>query len=445
MDNVTQIKLNNKIRVGYILPCDLHNFKIFRNLPINALYLLTILEHKFGNSVDLSLIDLRCVGQENAIYCVPEKDIYLYSIATINYPETVRMVHEIRKVYPLAKHVTGGIHADIYPNESLEVFDAIALGEGENNVVNIVKDASELNLKRIYREDKLMDINLFSYPSRKYLPRRAVADIGHLNGKYIDLICTAVLFSRGCPFKCDFCANLVQSKPRFRAPELIVEEIEYLKKEYGIQALAIKDDNIISWDYDTSKKTLLAIRQTNVKWRGNCRANNIPDDIVALAKESGCVDLAIGIESVSQNVLNNINKKLDLDKAKEFLKILKKNEIGARINLILGLPGEPKDIAKKIIEFIKEMEPSSVLLTLLTPVPGSEIFKNPKKFGIKLDPDIPFEKLFPVFGRFNEEEKPYMVFEYDKVTPFGESMTNEEIINNYMEIQSYLRENKLNF
>lgn len=445
MDGNTIIKLNHKMRIGFILPCDFHNYKPFRNQPLNALYLLTILEQKFGECIDVSIIDLRCVNKDNAIYYVPEKDVYLHSVATIDYPETVRMVSEIRRVYPQAKHIAGGIHINIYQEKSLEIFDAIALGDGENIILDIIKDASKSNLKKVYREDKLLDINLYPYPSRKYLPRPAIVDIGLLNDEYYDLPSTIVLFSRGCPYKCDFCANLIQSAARFRRPELITEEIEYLKKDYGIRGLVIKDDNILSPNYEVSKKTLLAIGATNVKWRGNSRANNIPRDIVKLAKESGCIDLAIGIESVSQAVLNNINKRLNLEKAKEFLKFLKQEDVGIRLNLIIGLHGEPKDIVQRTIAFVKEVQPSSVLLSILTPVPGSLIFKDPKRFGIKFDPSTPFDKLFSIFGRFDENERLDMAFEYEKITPFGESMTNDEIINNYNKIQSYLRENKLTF
>ncbi len=70
---------------------------------------------------------------------------------------------------------------------------------------------------------------------------------------------------------------------------------------------------------------------------------------------------------------------------------------------------------------------------------------NPKKFGIKFDPATPFDKLFPVFGRFDEKEKFGMTFEYERTTPFGKSLTNEEIIGNYQEIQAFLRENGLTF
>ncbi len=435
----------NVLKIGFVIPCDLHNYKPFRNQPINALYLLTIIAQYFRSDVDLSIIDLRGIKKSDINYYIPEKDVYFYSVATIEYLETIRTVQEIRLLFPQSKHIAGGIHINIYPKESLKYFDSIALGNGEDIILEIIKDIKATTLKEIYVEERTLDFNKFPHPDRGYLPRKAIVDTGLLNGEYMDLKSTSVLFSRGCPFNCSFCANLIQSKIVFRLPELIIKEIEYLKQSYGVEALAIKDDNIINANEKCSTATLTAIEKTGVKWRGNCRANGVSEKTIKLAKQCGCVDLAIGIESVCQNVLNNINKRLNIEKAKIFLGYLKKYEIGIRLNLIIGLPGEPKDILEKSIKFIEETKPSSVLLSILTPVPGSDMFENPEKYGMIFDKNISFDRLFSLFGRFDENEKRDMVFEYKKNTPFGEGMTQEEIVGNYMSLQKYLRDHKLNF
>jgi len=437
--------LQHKLRIGFVVPCDLHNYEPFRNQPLNALHLLTIIKQHYGENVDVSIIDLRGVHTKNITYYISEKDLYLYSVATIEYLETVRTVEEVRKLFPKAKHVAGGIHINIYPNESSKHFDGISLGDGENTICEIVNDAIDNNLKQKYIETKILDVNEVPHPDRGFLPKRSIVNEGLLNGEYYHLPSTAVLFSRGCPFNCSFCANLIQSKAKFRSSALIVKEIEYLKRVYGVKALAIKDDNIMSANVECSTEVLTAIGKTDVKWRGNSRANNISEETVKLAKESGCVDLAIGIESISQKVLNNINKRLNLGKAKVFLGYLKKYGIDIRLNLIIGLPGEPTNIVDKSIEFIEKFGPSSVLLSILTPVPGSDMFENPEKYGMIFDKNTPFNKLFCLFGRFDENEKPDMVFEYKRVTPFGESMSNDQISDNYSYLQEYLRNRKLTF
>jgi len=429
--------------VGFVVQSDRKNYKPFRNQPLNALHFLTILDDNFQDGYN-SLVDLRGIEEENFIYHIPEKDVFLYSITSINYLETTRAVKTIRERYPDAKHVAGGIHVNLFPEESSEVFDAIALGEGEENIVKIIDDVRNSNLKKVYNQTNPIDINSFPHPSREYLPKSAVVEKGLLSGEYLDLLGTAVLFSRDCPYNCSFCANPVQKKARFRSPDRIKDEINYLKDVYGIEALAIKDDQAIPSNPNIAKNNLEAIAETNIKWRGQCRANGISRDTLKLAKYSGCVDLAIGIESVSQDVLDIVNKKIDLGEARKFLNYCEDEGIGRRIHLIMGLPGEKENIVEESIKFIEETRPSSVLLSLLAPTPGSDLYENPSKYGIKLH-NVPFDEIFSASGRFDKDEETRMIFEYEKETPFGKSMSNSQIIENHERLLDFLWDKDLNF
>lgn len=433
------------MKAGFIISSSKQNFKPLKNQPLGALYLQTILEKEFKNNLELSLVDLRAISLENTIYHIPEKDLYFYSVTSPDFPDIKKIVEGIREVYPKAKHIAGGPHIEIFKEKNLGVFDTISLGEGEETIKKIVYDYLNLRLSRVYSQQEKIDLDSYPYPLRKYLPKSAVAEKSVLNKKYNDVLGTDVLFSRGCPFNCHFCANLTPGKTRFRSPEHIIEEIMYLKKEYGIGGLAIKDDQSIHTNQNIARPMLESIAKTDVKWRGQSRANNIHQDMVKLAKESGCLEIAVGIESVSQRVLEIINKRIDFDKAKEYLSLLKKEGIDRKLLLMLGLPGEPKDIANKTIDFIKETEPTNVLLSLFCPMPGSEIYNNPKRFGIKVDNKKEFDQYKTAFGRFDEKEEPETIFEYEKTTPFGESMSNQEIIHNYTKVQDFLRENEMIF
>lgn len=261
------------MKVGFVVPISKQNFSPFRNPPLGSLYLMTILEQEFGNKLDLSLIDLRVIIPKNAIYHVPEKDVYLYSVATLDFNDVKEIVQEIREEYPKAKHIAGGCHIEIFPEESLQIFDAISIGEGEESIKRIFRDLFKSELKRIYKQEEEIDLNNYPIASRKYLPKSAVAQKDILIKEYKNLLGTSVIFSRGCPFNCHFCANLTHGKTRFRSPELILKELEYLKKDYDIEALAVKDDQGIPVNKEQARVTLEAIRKANLKWRGQSRAN----------------------------------------------------------------------------------------------------------------------------------------------------------------------------
>lgn len=433
------------MRVGFINASGKQNEKPFRIDPLGSLYLLTILEEEFGDRLNLSFVDLRGIDEDSTIYHIPENDIYLYYVTTPEFSEIQRIVTAVRGFYPKAVHLAGGPHTNIFPEESLKIFDAICIGEGEEVIKEIVRDIFNHGLKKTYRQNGVINLNAYPFPSRKYLPKSAIVDVGMLSRKHYNLLGTTVLFSRGCPFDCHFCSNQYRGPTRVRSPEWIVKEIEYLKREYNIKALLLKDDQGIQTNREIAREMLEAIGRTNILWRGQSRANGVHPDTVRIAKEAGCVEIAVAIESVSQRALDIMNKKIDLVKAKEYLKTLRKEMIDIKLLLILGLPGEPKDIAQQTINFIEEAQPSNVSLSILCPIPGSEIWNNPKRFGMKIDSGVSFDKYLFAFGRFNSNEKTPHFFEYEKNTPFGEGISMDQIIANHEIVQTYLREKEINF
>lgn len=433
------------MRVGFINTSGKQNEKPFRIDPLGSLYLLTILEEEFGDRLSLSYNDLRGIDEDSMIYHIPELDVYLYYVTTPEFAEIQQIIASVRRFYPKALHLAGGPHTNIFPEESLKTFDAICIGEGEEIIKQMIHDIFNKDLKKIYRQNGTIDLDAYPFPLRKYLSKSAIVDVDILSRKYHDLLGTTVLFSRGCPFNCHFCSNQYKGATRVRSPGSIMEEIDYLKREYQIQALVLKDDQGIHTNRKIARGILEAIGRMHILWRGQSRANGVHPDTVRIAKEVGCVEIAVAIESVSQRALDIMNKKIDLVKAKEYLNVLRQERIDIKILLILGLPGEPRNIAQQTIDFIEEVQPSNVSLSILCPIPGSEIYNNPKRFGMKINSSVPFDKYLFAFGRFNGSEMTPRFFEYEKITPFGEGMSMDEIITNHETVQNYLREKQINF
>ncbi|MBW1783265.1 MAG: B12-binding domain-containing radical SAM protein [Deltaproteobacteria bacterium] len=433
------------MRVGFLNTSGKQNEKPFRIDPLGPLCLLTILEEEFGDRLSLSYTDLRGIDEDSMIYHIPELKVYLHYVTTPEIAEIQRIIAAVRRVYPKGLHLAGGPHVNIFPDESLNTFDAICIGEGEEIIKQMIRDIFNKKIKKIYRQTGTIDLNMYPFPDRKYLPKSAIVDVGMLSLKYYDLLGATVLFSRGCPFDCHFCSNQYKGAIRVRSPEWITKEIDYLKREYQVQSILLKDDQGIHTNRKVARSMLDAMGKANILWRGQSRANGIHPDTVRLAKETGCVEIAVGMESVSQRALDIMNKKIDLVKAKEYFKVLRQEGLDIKLLLILGLPGEPRNIAQQTIDFIEEVQPSNVSLSILCPIPGSEIWNNPQRFGMKINPNVPFDKYLFAFGRFDDDEKTPHFFEYDKVTPFGEGMSMDEIIENHETVQTYLRERHINF
>jgi radical SAM superfamily enzyme YgiQ (UPF0313 family) len=441
------IKTKKPLKIGFVIPnCD-SNPEPFRNQPLVALYLLSILENHFRDQIISTLVDLRGVRVEHTAYRLPENDVFLYSVATSDFTDICTVLKTVRSVYPKAINVAGGPHVNLFPDVCSSLFDTIVLGEGEDSVVEVINDIISFSRpKTVYQQRTLPNLDNYPYPDRKYTTPAAAVYKPTLGGDYSDLLGAEVIFSRGCPFNCHFCANkkITYGPTRFRSPEKIVEEIEYLKKNYNIKALALKDDNSMPLNPKIAKPFLEAIGSTNLKWRGQSRATGISLDLVQLAKDSGCVDLAVGIESVDEKVLKIVNKKINIPDATKYVKQLIKVGIGVRLHFVFGFPGESKNVVRETLDYIDEIGPSSVLLSLLAPMPGSRFFDRPDDFGIVID-TYNWEDYRSQFARFDQNEKPIMVFHYKDTTPFGPGKSNEEIIENYLNLQGILRNRGLNF
>lgn len=437
-------------KIGFIFPSSDYLFDPFRGDPFTHFHLLTVLEDAFETSVELALIDLRGIKQEAVLYHIPECDIYLHSIYTLDYEEQAAIVRTLRKHYPNAVHIAGGPHANIFPEESLAIFDALILGEGEETIVEAIRDFVDSRLQPIYRYPQPVDINQYPHWRRHFLPPTATARKRILTLKrrpgFDEIVGTTAMFSRGCPYQCNFCAirEIRGELPgiRFRSPERIEEEIEYLKRAYKIQGLALTDEIVIPLKKSDAVRHMEAIGKTNIVWRGQCRVDGITAELATLAAQSGCVALGMGVESAHQKSLDIINKRVHVERAKESIRILKACGIEARIYLILGLPGEPENIVDLTWSFIRETEPDLVYLSLFTIRPGTEIFRHPQKFGIaRVRTD--WKKTMHMHGN-QPDERPELTFAYERQTPWGESIPPDKIVDNYLELLRRLREANLN-
>ena len=434
------------LKIGFIFPSSDYLHDPFRGDPHTHFQILTVLEWHFGNTVYLSLIDLRGIKKEFAIYHIPACDVYLHSVYTLDYNEQKSIVHNLRERYPKAKHIAGGPHAYVFQKECLTVFDAIILGDGEDSIIQAIEDIKNNSLKKIYNATRIVDINIYPYPTRKHLPESTIARPGLMTLKhkkgYDKLLSTTTIFSRGCPYKCHFCSlqriDEYSQGIRYRSPKHIEEEIVYLKREYGVEGISLLDEIGIPLTRDKAIAHLEAIGRTGIVWRGQCRVDGITPELAKLAKESGCVTMCLGVESVSQRALDIINKGIQLERTKETIYHLKQNGIETRVYMIIGLPGEPEDIVEQTWAFVKETTPDLVYLSLFTIRPGTEVFNNPKKFGIK-HVSSDWGKTMHMFSRYGNET-PTLTFEYDEHTPWGKSIRSEKIVSNYLELQSKLKE-----
>lgn len=429
----------------FIVPTWKYFANPFKLQPLLELYYATILRE--SSEVDISVTDLRDYrsrrndnpGLSFEDFCdatIPQKSLYLYwSPKTADFCEVNDVVNFLRRKYPQSVHAAGGTHVDNFTSECCGVFDAVITGPGERSMLQIVEDCISNDLKQIY-SDNWKDVHYKNFPfaKRDFLPKASIVNIG-LFEKYGSPIGTSVLFSKGCPFRCSFCAYNVPNSSQIRDPADIEAEINYLKNNYGVAAVNLRDEICLGLSEKVYIPFLHAIGNSNVIWRGQTRVG-VKKSLLASAKESGCVELALGVESVSQDALDAIQKHQTMKDSEDMIRHCKEVGIKSRINLILGLPNEPVDIVDRTIKFIDINEPDYVSISGLCPVPGSDMFKNPSKYGIRII-DQNWNKHAHLMFRFNDNEDHGLPFEYE------DGFTRSEIVQNILFLQKYLQERNM--
>lgn len=191
---------------------------------------------------------------------------------------------------------------------------------------------------------------------------------------------TPIMTSWGCPYHCSFCGK-IDDGFQMQSAERTIDEIEHVHRKYGYEAFMIFDDVFVA-----SKKRLTKIvNKIGGKYLFRCfaRSNLLDDKTCELLKKLGVVEVGIGIESGSNDVLERSMKGTTRALNTRAVERLHNHGIRVKALLIVGLPGETNETIVETADWIEEAQPDDVDISIFQPMPGSKIFADPAKWGIK--------------------------------------------------------------
>jgi anaerobic magnesium-protoporphyrin IX monomethyl ester cyclase len=289
--------------------------------------------------------------------------------------------------------VLGGAHVSIDLKQILKDknVDFAIKGEGEVTFLNLVK-ALEKNksLAKVtgiaYRKGRKIIKNLdeLPFPARHLLPME-LYDLGD------DPFCirhpvTAMVTSRGCPGRCVYCSiHAVWGHTwRGRSAQNVVDEIEHLIKDYGIQEIHFQDDSM-----SVSKKRMNEIcdeiikRKLDIKWATpNGIAHWMLDKhLLKKMKKAGCYRITFGIESGSPEMRRWVGKPYSLKQAKELTQYANQIGMWTLATNIIGFPYETREQIEETIQFAIDSDVDFALFYRLGPRPGTPVYEIFKKEG----------------------------------------------------------------
>ncbi len=335
-------------------------------------------------------------------------DLIVLEVSTASIDTDMRQARKAKELCPNARIVFCGPHLGMYEPEFLDrepLIDFVIRGEYEyvlRDLVSALESGDDLaGIKGIsYRDSSgkgqmnpraevIRDLDNLPWPSRKQLPMLNYYD----QPGGIPEPTLQIWASRGCPFKCIFCAwpHIMYGNNvyRTRDPADVVEEILAMKKEYGFRSVYFDDDT-----FNIGKKRMLALaeemrrRDVGLPWAAMARADTTDRETLVAMKEAGLMAIKYGVESASQDLVDAAQKHLDLEKVKETVRYTRELGIRQHLTFSFGLPGETWETIRKTIRFSKQLDPETVQFSIMTPFPGSTFYHQMREAGMLLTEDF---------------------------------------------------------
>jgi Fe-S oxidoreductase len=186
-----------------------------------------------------------------------------------------------------------------------------------------------------------------------------------------------LISSRGCPYKCTYCASsVISSNVCYRSPENIVQEIEHLIENYGHKVFWFSDDTFTSNFKHTNKLLDLIIEKNlNIRWSCLTRVNRTNKELLNKMKKAGCIYISYGVESGDVDMIEKMNKKITLQEVREALKMTKEVGIDMYTFFLIGYPGETIESVNKSFDLIRETQPTGASFAVVIPLPGTSLWE----------------------------------------------------------------------
>lgn len=337
-------------------------YRFVNNIKFTPLHLGIIAALSEGHEV--KVID----GDWDEIPYDENFDLVGITVTTFTSQQAYRMANKFKKSG--TKVVFGGVHPSLLVKECLQYADAVVIGEVEYVWKDILKDAENGTLKKIYQSNKIVNMDDVPFPKREILNEQSWF--------------ACIQATRGCPNRCRYCylPNVPWSKYRKRDINLVYEELRIMRQK----VIFFIDDNLYA---DEDYAIRLFDRITPLKKIWSIQApTTITENEKLLEKMalSGCFNVQMGFQTVNPKSLEWASIKQNrIEKYKEIVTKLHKYKILATGFFMFGFDTDDKNIFKRTVEMIKEIDLDDVNLYILTLYPGTAFYEQFKKEGRLLE------------------------------------------------------------
>jgi len=309
-------------------------------------------------------------------------DVIGISSMTASYISGLNISKIVKKINPEIAVVFGGKHSTAIPDNVIKnaSVDYVVIGEGEETFKDLIINIdSPQNVKGITFKNQngevvvttpreyIADINKLPVPIFK----SSINTYGFEKHQKLKTYKWKIVSARGCPFQCIYCAS--DKLIRYRSPQHVIEEVKYVKRNYGIASFDFQDDS-----FSINKKRALELcsllKNENIVWECNTRVDLIDEDLVTQMKQSGCNTVWIGIETGSEKTFDRIMKNITVEMIYQAIALFKKYKLYVCGFFIIGFPWETKEDMEQTLNLINKLPIDNFELNIATPLPGTRMF-----------------------------------------------------------------------
>lgn len=369
-------------------------------LPLGIGYLAAVLEQN-GYNVDVVDCQTSSLTQktiENKIRSL-NPDIIGITSATVTYLPALDVLKSAKAAAPKALTLMGGPHVTVLDEQAVtesRELDIVVRGEGEQTMLELAKLVSDGNLKNLsqvkgitYKDNNqivrtqdrpfIQDIDSLPHPAHHHF------DVSMY--KLFDVNYMPIITSRGCPSQCTFClaSKMCGKTFRGRSPKKVVDELEWLRDEYGAGAFAFYDDTFtfdLKRAFDICDE--MQKRKINLPWDCRTRVDRVSKELLAKLRSTNCQLIHFGVESGSQEMLKVMRKGTTVELNAKAIKWAKDAGISVAVSLVIGYPGETPEMLQQTIDFLYKTKPDYVYMCEAVPYPGTELANYVKELGLEI-------------------------------------------------------------
>jgi len=268
--------------------------------------------------------------------------------------------------------IMGGIHASFLPDEAAQHVDCVVTGEADLLWPHILHDVCRRQLRSRYDAEFPRTLD---FPIQRQISTARKLRFGPLLSRKFGYLQAM----RGCPVGCGFCSVTKFNGAAIRKTNIdtLLEYIEW-EKSNGVQYFVFVDDNIIA-HRGYAEMLFKALESVHIQWVSQTDIRIAGEEILPQALRSGLAACFLGLESITPDVLSK-----DVGRAKEKwavhyasgIRRLRENGVIVEGSFIFGLEGEDRDVVTRTIDWAKEQGIDLAQFSVLTPLPGTELFQQ---------------------------------------------------------------------